>query len=65
MAGGGGGGGSGSRGRWKVRWQRFLARLGLGRILCDTCRIDWRGACERPQRPNATVCPDYQKKRGS
>jgi hypothetical protein len=55
---------TGPRSSWLVRWQRLLARLGLGRILCDTCQFDWRGACERPERPNALICPDYRKRRG-
>jgi len=44
-------------------WQRLMVRLGLGRILCDTCKYDYGTACTRPERPNATVCPDYRRKR--
>ncbi len=31
-------------------------------ILCDTCRYNYRDACTRPQRPNATECPDYKRR---
>lgn len=31
------------------------------KILCDTCRYDYPGACKRPERPNAVECPDYKK----
>ena len=47
---------------WKVLWQKFLAGLGLGRILCDDCMYDYGDACRRPERPNATVCPDYKRR---
>jgi len=36
--------------------------FGLERFLCDTCRYDYRGACARPERPNATECPDYKSR---
>jgi hypothetical protein len=29
-------------------------------FLCDNCRFDHGGACKRPERPNATKCPDYE-----
>ena len=29
-------------------------------FLCDTCKYDWGSACQRPERPNATKCPDYK-----
>ena len=31
-------------------------------FLCDNCRYDYPSACSRPQRPNATRCPDYKPK---
>lgn len=31
------------------------------RFLCDTCRYDHGNACTRPERPNATKCPDYRR----
>ena len=49
----------------------FLAKLrallrGLlpsgGRVLCDTCKYDYGTACTRPERPNATRCPDYKRR---
>ncbi len=46
----------------RTLWQRVLDRLGLGRILCATCKYDYGSVCTRPERPNATVCPDYRKK---
>ena len=51
--------------RWFDRIKLRLNRaLGRNRILCDTCKWDWRSACNNPARPNATSCPDYEK-RGS
>jgi hypothetical protein len=35
-----------------------------GRFLCDSCKYDNERDCYRPDRPNATECPDY-KQRGS
>jgi hypothetical protein len=46
----------------RLAWQRLLDRLGLGKILCDTCMYDYGTACTRPERPNATVCPDYRRR---
>ena len=43
-------------------WQSLMIRLGLEKILCDTCKYDYGSACTRPDRPNATVCPDYKRK---
>lgn len=36
--------------------------LGRDIFLCHTCQWNWRSACNRPERPNATWCPDYHKK---
>jgi hypothetical protein len=48
------------------RWQRLTLwvkkKLGINIFLCKTCRWDWRSACHNHERPNATWCPDYQKK---
>ena len=33
-------------------------------LLCDSCRYDHRGACRRPERPNAIECPDYKRAGG-
>jgi hypothetical protein len=32
------------------------------RVLCDTCKYDYGTACTRPERPNATRCPDYKRR---
>ena len=45
--------------RWKVFWQRVRSFVAGPRILCDTCMYDYGSACTRPERPNATLCPDY------
>ncbi len=44
-------------------WQRLLNAVGLGGILCDTCKYDYGTACTRRERPNATECPDYRRRR--
>lgn len=42
-------------------WLRRI--LGLKqRVLCDDCRYDYGDACRRPERPNATTCPDYKRR---
>lgn len=51
--------------------KRFLQRLGQRirlsfrgeKFLCDSCKYNWREACTRPERPNATNCPDYKPRR--
>jgi len=47
-------------------WHRVKLRINKARgrniFLCDSCKWDWRGACHRPERPNATWCPDYEKR---
>jgi len=35
---------------------------GGGRFLCDSCAYDSERYCRRPERPNATSCPDYKSK---
>ncbi|MBN1257670.1 MAG: hypothetical protein JXA52_08195 [Planctomycetes bacterium] len=43
-------------------WQRLRAFLGIGsEFLCDTCKYDYPSACNRPERPNAKICPDYRR----
>lgn len=49
--------------RLRVAWQKFLGKIGLGAILCDTCMYDYGTACTKKDRPNATVCGDYRKRR--
>ncbi|MFO7774735.1 MAG: hypothetical protein R6W89_02945 [Candidatus Hydrogenedentota bacterium] len=29
-------------------------------FLCDNCKYDHGNVCKRPERPNATKCPDYR-----
>ena len=40
----------------------LLARRGgLGSTyLCDTCKYSYGDVCTRPEKPNATTCPDYK-----
>ncbi len=45
---------------WRRIRARWLAFKAPGRFLCDSCRYDYRGACNRPERPNATQCDDYE-----
>jgi hypothetical protein len=33
-----------------------------GEFLCDTCKYNHPGTCSRPDRPNATRCPDYRSR---
>ena len=37
---------------------------GGGRFLCDSCAYDSERYCRRPERPNATTCPDYKRRSG-
>ncbi len=41
---------------------RIKMMLGMKVLLCGTCKWDWRSACHHPERPNATWCPDYEKR---
>ena len=50
------------RGMWKRMKSRAAAATAPGRFLCDSCRYDYRGACTRPERPNATKCEDYERR---
>lgn len=47
-------------------WKRLRAKVAAlsapGHFLCDSCRYDYRDACRRPQRPNATDCEDYERR---
>ncbi|MCZ6688803.1 MAG: hypothetical protein O7H41_04285 [Planctomycetota bacterium] len=31
-----------------------------GAYLCDTCKYSYGDVCNRPEKPNATKCPDYK-----
>lgn len=44
----------------RTLWNRLQARLRGARFLCDVCRYNYREACTRPERPNATACPDFR-----
>ena len=41
---------------------KFKKALGMNIFLCDSCKWNWRTACHRPERPNATECPDYSRR---
>ena len=49
-------------------FKTFFQKLGLllnlrdEEFLCDTCKLNYRDICRRPERPNARICPDYRKK---
>ncbi len=43
-------------------WNKFKRFFAGKRLLCDTCAYDYPAACSRPERPNATSCPDYKKR---
>ena len=45
--------------RFKVKIKRAL---GMKIFLCDSCKWDWRSTCHNPERPNATWCPDYERR---
>lgn len=43
-------------------WLKIRKKLGAPKLLCDTCLNDYHTACTNPDRPNATECPDYEKR---
>lgn len=43
-------------------WLRLKKKMGIQKLLCDTCKYDYDSACHNPQRPNATSCPDYKRR---
>lgn len=48
---------------WWDKLKLNISRIfGSQKILCDSCKYDWRGACRHPERPNAVWCPDYAKR---
>ena len=54
-------------GRTKPPWGhnfkvRLKQMLGMNILICDSCKWNWRSSCHRPERPNATWCPDYEKR---
>jgi len=50
----------------RIKFRRFTSwvrtHIGGHVVLCDSCKFNYRGACEKPERPNALVCEDYVKK---
>jgi len=44
-------------------WEKIKRGLKGKKFLCDDCKYNWREACTRPERPNATRCPDYKPRR--
>jgi len=54
-------------GRTKPPWGhnfkvRLKQMLGMKIVICDNCKWNWRSSCHRPERPNATWCPDFEKR---
>ncbi|HOE10602.1 MAG TPA: hypothetical protein PLQ35_07930 [bacterium] len=51
---------------WKTKWKRFTSKvrsvLHEDAFLCDTCKWNYGSICARPERPNATICPEYVSK---
>ncbi|HOH30635.1 MAG TPA: hypothetical protein PLC40_13240 [Candidatus Hydrogenedentes bacterium] len=46
---------------WKKRFFQWRLRQKCPtEFLCDYCKYDYGSACSRPERPNATRCPDYR-----
>ena len=43
------------------RWLYGLRASAKDEFLCDSCKYDYRSACNRPERPNARRCPDYER----
>lgn len=46
-------------------WRRVLGAFGLSSksgFLCDDCKYNYGTICSRPDRPNATRCPDYKRR---
>lgn len=49
---------------WQNRNSKNPLRLLRGKteFLCDDCKWNYGNVCTRPERPNATTCPDYKPK---
>lgn len=41
--------------------RRAGIRFGGSEYLCDTCKYSYGDVCSRPEKPNATRCPDYKR----
>ena len=48
--------------RVRFLWQWLKELFGMGGFLCDTCKYDYRSACNNPDRPNATRCREYRRR---
>ena len=46
----------------KMFWWKLRKKMGSPKLLCDTCKFDYHTVCLNPRRPNATSCPDYQRR---
>ena len=40
----------------------FRVLTGSTEFLCDDCKWNYGTVCTRPERPNATRCPDFKRK---
>ncbi|MDA0840725.1 MAG: hypothetical protein O3B01_25250 [Planctomycetota bacterium] len=40
----------------------FRVLTGSTEFLCDDCKWNYGSVCTRPERPNATRCPDFKRK---
>ncbi|MFT5289562.1 MAG: hypothetical protein ACI8QS_002490 [Planctomycetota bacterium] len=43
-------------------WALVRGLFPSSRVLCDTCKYDYGHVCVRPERPNATSCPDFKRR---
>lgn len=43
-------------------WFKIRKKAGNPKLLCDSCKYDYHNACRNPRRPNATECPEYEKR---
>ena len=50
-----------ARRRFEHSTTDFFA-AGSGEFLCDRCRLNDARYCSRPERPNATRCPDFMSR---
>ena len=41
--------------------RRATGGPGFGGYLCDSCKYSYGDVCRRPEKPNATECPDYKR----
>ncbi len=46
-------------------WYKLIFSVEQGassEFLCDSCKFNHGDVCRRPERPNATECPDYKSR---